>query len=276
MPKKKNSMGLVLAVLFLILAVLVILLPYIWMLITSFRDRQEILRYPGRIFPLEWVTTGYKTVLTKAPFFSWLRNSVIVTGTITIGVLFTSSLTGFVFAKYRFRGKTALFWLMMATMMLPTQVTLIPSFLIINELGLYNTLYALIVPMLISAFGVFLCRQFCEEIPDSLCEAARIDGAGDFFIYLRIILPLLRPCLAALAIFTFLSNWNEYLMPLIMIEETENMTLPVALSYFTGFHSRDISAVMAAAALIMLPVTILFLALQKQFIKGITLTGVKS
>jgi len=222
-----------------------------------------------------WTLDGYDKVLTKAPFFDWLRNSVTVTVAVTAGVLFTSSLAGYVFAKYRFRFKSALFWVMLATMMLPLQVSLIPSFLIINWIGLYNTIFALIIPMLVSAFGVFLCRQFCEDIPDSLCEAARIDGAGDFYIYSAIILPLLRPCLAALAIFTFLTSWNEYLMPLILIERTKDMTLPVALSYFSGFHARDTGAVMSAAALIMTPVTVLFLALQKQFIKGIALTGIK-
>jgi len=152
---------------------------------------------------------------------------------------------------------------------------MIPSFLIINWVGLYNTIYALILPSMVSAFGVFLCRQFCADIPDSLFEVARIDGAGDFTIYLHIVIPLLRPCLAALAIFTSLQSWNEYLMPLLYIESVSDMTLPVALSYFTGFHARNTSAVMAAAALIMLPITVLFLVLQKQFIKGIALTGMK-
>jgi ABC-type glycerol-3-phosphate transport system permease component len=256
-------------------AVAVILAPYIWMLLTSFKTHQEFRRNPGKILPINWVLSGYATVFTKAPFFYWLRNSALVTGAVTLGVLFTSSITGFVFAKYRFKGKSVLFWLLMSTMMVPAQVMLIPSFLIINEIGLYNTLYALIVPTLVSAFGIFLCKQFCEDIPDSLCEAARIDGASDLYIYSRVIIPLLRPCLAALAIFTFLASWNEYLMPLILLEQTKNMTLPVALSWFTGFHSRDTSAVMAAAALIMTPVTLVFLALQKQFIKGITLIGIK-
>ena len=253
----------------------VILAPYIWMLLTSFKSQTEFRKYPARILPMVWTLGGYVKVLTKTPFFSWLRNSAAVTSAVTAGVLFTSSAAGFVFAKYEFRFKGALFWVMLASMMAPMQVSLIPSFLIINQIGLYNTLYALIVPMLVSAFGVFMCRQFIEDIPDSLCEAARIDGARDSYIYARVILPLLRPCLAALAIFTFLTNWNEYLMPLILIEKTENMTLPVALSYFTGFHSRDTGAVMAAAALIMAPVTAVFLALQKHFVRGIALTGIK-
>lgn len=265
-------------ILFIILAAfvsVVILLPYAWMMVTSFRTTQDIVKNPGQILPTQWVLSGYIKVLTKAPFFSWLRNSVAVTVSVTLGVLFTSSLTGYVFAKYRFKFKNTLFWLVLATMMVPSQVTMIPGFLVINAVGLYDSLYALIIPGLVSAFGIFLCRQFCEDIPDSLCEAALIDGASDFYIYLRIILPLLRPCLAALAIFTFLASWNDYLMPLIMLNKTKNMTLPVALSFFSDQHHQDLGAVMAAAALIMMPVTILFLCFQKQFIKGITLTGVK-
>lgn len=274
MNKRKNS-GMTLFIILAVFTFIVILLPYAWMMVISFRTTTDIMKNPGQILPTKWVISNYVKVLTKSPFFSWFRNSVVVTLCITLGVLFTSTLTGYVFAKYQFRFKNVLFWLVLATMMVPAQVTMIPGFLVINAIGLYDTLYALIIPGLVSTFGIFLCRQFCEDIPDSLCEAAKIDGASDFYIYLRIILPLLRPCIAALAIFTFLGSWNEYLMPLILIERAQNMTLPVALSYFSGQHTNDVGAVMAAAALIMTPVTVLFLCFQKQFIKGITLTGVK-
>jgi len=276
MLEKKKPIGLILSLLFMAAALFIILMPYIWMLLNSFKDKVELRWNPTRLLPIKWTLDGYKKVMTAAPFFSWLRNSVVVTASVTTGVLFTSSISGYIFAKYRFPFKTALFWALMASMMVPAHVSLIPSFLIINWIGLYNTIYALIVPSLVSAFGIFLCRQFCADIPDSLFEAARIDGAGDFTTYIMIVIPLLRPCLAALAIFTALATWNEYLMPLILIERVSDMTLPVALSYFTGFHARDTGAVMAAAAMIMLPVTILFLALQKQFIKGIALAGMKS
>jgi ABC-type glycerol-3-phosphate transport system permease component len=153
---------------------------------------------------------------------------------------------------------------------------MIPNFLIVNRLGLYNTLFALIIPTMVSGFGIFLCRQFCEGIPDSLWEAALIDGAPDFSIYVNIMMPLLRPCLAALAIFQFLESWNDFLGPLIMLESVKNMTLPIALSYFTtGAHSVDVGACMAAAAIMMLPSTIVFLAFQKHFIKGAAISGIK-
>jgi ABC-type glycerol-3-phosphate transport system permease component len=245
------------------------------MLLTSFKTTPEIMKNPDKILPVNWSIDGYIKVLTRSPFFQWFINSLLVSVSVTLLVLLTSSLTGFIFAKYRFPLKNLLFWLILASMMVPFSVTMIPNFLIVNSLGLYDTLAALIVPMMVSGFGIFLCRQFCEDIPDSICEAAKIDGAGDLRIYFTIILPLLRPCLAALAIFTFLDSWNDYLRPLIMLEKVDSMTLPVALSFFSTQHGSDLSATMSASALVMLPVTVLFLAFQKHFIKGIALTGSK-
>ncbi len=257
------------------IVVFLVIMPYIWMLLTSFKTTPEIMKNPSKILPIEWVTSGYAKVLTRSPFFKWFANSIVVSVSVTFIVLVTSSLTGFIFAKYRFPLKNLLFWLILASMMVPFSVTMIPNFLIVNTLGLYDSLYALIVPMAVSGFGIFLCKQFCEDIPDSICEAAKIDGAGDLRIYMTIIVPLLRPCLAALAIFTFLESWNDYLRPLIMLERVSSMTLPVALSFFSSQHGSDLSATMSAASLVMLPVTIVFIAFQKQFIKGIALTGSK-
>lgn len=271
--RRKRAEAVTLVILSLVAAI--IILPYLWMLLTSFKGMQEVAKNPGKILPIDWTVSGYSTVLTQSPFFLWLRNSVLVSGSVTLIVLFTSTIAGYVFSKFQFRGKNVLFWIVLATMMVPMQITMIPSFLIINQLGMYNTLQALVVPAFVSGFGVYLCRQFCDDIPDSLCEAGRIDGAGDFHIYRSLILPQLRPCIASLAIFTFLGVWNDYLNPLIMLSEVRNMTLPLALTYFSDQHTTNISAVMAASALIMLPVTVLLLCFQKQFIKGITTTGMK-
>jgi multiple sugar transport system permease protein len=254
---------------------LFVVAPYLLMLLTSFRSTTEILRHPQEILPREWTLSGYVKVFTKAPFLRWFRNSVVITASVTLAILFTSTITGFVFAKFRFRLKNALFLFILATMMVPSQVTMIPSFLIVSWMGLYNTLLSLIVPTLVSAFGIFLCRQFAEDIPDSLFESAHMDGAGSFTSYLRIALPQMRPAIGALAIFTFLESWNNYLGPLIMLEKTECMTLPLALEFFRMQHLTDTSAVMAAAALLMLPVTLVFIALQKQFVKGVSMTGMK-
>ncbi|MDR0718305.1 MAG: carbohydrate ABC transporter permease [Treponema sp.] len=256
--------------------VFIMVMPYVWMLLNTFKRTQELLRNPFKMLPLNWTLSSYVTVFKRTPFFSWFKNSVITTVSVTSIVLFSSSIAGFVFAKFKFPGRTLLFWVILASMMVPFQTIMIPNFLIVNHIGLYNTLFALIVPNMVSGFGIFLCRQFCEGIPDSLWEAALIDGASNLSIYLNIIVPLLRPCLAALAIFSFLGTWNEYLQPLIMLENVKNMTLPIALAYFTnGPHIMDISACLAAAALIMIPVTVVFLLFQKHFIKGAAISGMK-
>jgi len=264
-------------VIFIVLAIfaLVIILPYGWMLSNSFKTTKEILTNPGNILPVVPTIRGYEKVLLESPFYKWLFNSLFITTLGTLGVLFTSSLVGFVFSKYTFRSKKGLFMLMLSTMMVPTQATMIPLFILINEIGLYNTVWALIVPSVFSVFGIYLCKQYCDEIPKELLESARIDGAGDMHIYFKIVLPQIRPALGALGIFTFLEIWNDYLRPLIYLESAENMTLPLALSYFNQQHATDLSATMAASALIMVPVAIVFILFQKQFIKGISMTGLK-
>jgi len=265
------------AIMFAVLVIcsIIVVLPYIWMLANSFKSTKEILTASYELLPKKPTTAGYIKVLTKSPFLSWLKNSIIVTGANTIIVIFTSTLLGYIFAKFNFKGKDFLFNVLMYTMMVPAQVTMITSFLLIDSIGLYDNLLALIIPAMVSAFGVYLCKQHIEEIPKDLLESAKIDGANDFQIYWRIVIPQIRPCIAALAIFTFLQYWNDYLGPLLYLSSADKMTLPLALSYFSSAHTSDVSAIMAAAALIMIPSTIVFLIFQKQFIKGITTTGMK-
>ena len=253
---------------------IIFVMPYIWMLLDSFKPMKEIIK--GKSFwPEDFTFKNYNTVLTKAPILSWLRNSVITAVTGTVIMLFTSSLAGFVFAKYEFRGKTFLFLFILATMMVPQQATMIPSFLLIQRLGLYDNLASLVLPKMVGGFGIFLCRQFIADIPDDLMDAAQIDGASDMYIYANLIVPLIMPAISALAIFTFLEKWNDYLGPLLYLSKTTNMTMPLALSFFSNQHNQDIGAIMAAATLIMLPVTVVFLAFQKQFVEGIAITGMK-
>lgn len=251
------------------------IMPYFWMLSNSFKSTQEILVNPQHLLPLEVTTRGYEKVLTESPFFTWFQNSAFITITNTVIILFTSALVGYVFSKFHFRFKNFLFMILLGSMMVPAQTTMIPSFLLINFLGLYNTAGALIFPSFINAFGIFLCKQFCDEIPKELIESAKLDGAGEFTIFWKIILPQIRPALGALAIFTFLNYWNDYLNPLIMLNEVKKMTLPLALSFFASQHAADLSATMAASALIMIPVTVVFMIFQKHFIKGIAMTGMK-
>lgn len=264
-------------IIFLILlaAAIVVVIPYVWMLSNSFKSSLETMLDPNHLIPKEPTLYGYQKVLTGSPFFKWLLNSVIVTGVNTLVVLFTSTLVGFVFSRYRFRGREFLFSLLMFTMMVPAQVTMITTFIIIDGIGLYDSLLALIIPAFVNAFGIYLCKQFCDEIPRELIESAKVDGAGDFLIYMKIVLPQIRPAIGALAIFTFLEYWNDYLNPLIYLSSTDRMTLPLALSYFSTQHSTDLSATMAASALIMIPSAVVFIVFQKQFIKGISMTGMK-
>ncbi|MBQ6374403.1 MAG: carbohydrate ABC transporter permease [Clostridia bacterium] len=258
----------------MVVVAVIFIMPYIWMLLDSFKPMKEIIK--GKSFwPEDFTFKNYNTVLTKAPILTWLRNSTITAVTGTVIMLFTSTLAGFVFAKYEFRGKNLLFLFILATMMVPQQATMIPSFLLIQKLGLYDNLASLVLPRMVGGFGIFLCRQFIADIPDDLMDAAQIDGAGDMFIYRKLILPLIMPAISALAIFTFLEKWNDYLGPLLYLSKTTNMTMPLALSFFSSQHFQDIDAIMAAATIIMLPVTVVFLAFQKQFVEGIAITGMK-
>jgi ABC-type glycerol-3-phosphate transport system permease component len=259
----------------LLIVSIIIVLPYVWMLSNSFKTTMETLTDPMHIIPQEPTTAGYEKVLTKSPFFKWLWNSCFVTGINTIVILFTSSIVGYIFARFNFKGRNFLFAMLLFTMMVPAQVTMITTFIIIDGVGLYNSVWALIIPSFVNVFGIYLCKQYCEEIPKELIESAKIDGAGNFRIYWNIVIPQIRPALGALAIFTFLEYWNDYLNPLIYLSSTDNMTLPLALSYFSTQHSTDLSATMAASALIMIPAAIVFIIFQKQFIKGLALTGMK-
>jgi ABC-type glycerol-3-phosphate transport system permease component len=253
---------------------LMIVFPFVWMVLLSFKSQPEINR-ANTFLPQVWTIRNYITVFTSVPILKWFMNTVVITVTATSITLFTSSLLGFGFAKFRFRFKTLVFWFILATMMVPSQATMIPSFLLVTGLGLYDRLAALIIPGMVGGFGIFLCRQFVADIPDSLCEAALIDGAGPFYIYLRIIVPLIRPAIGALAIFQFLGHWNDYMNPLLYLSRTDRMTMSLAISFFSGQYAQDIGAIMSAATLTMLPVTIVFLVFQKQFISSIAMSGMK-
>ena len=218
----------------LLIVSIIIVLPYVWMLSNSFKTTMETLTDPMHIIPQEPTTAGYEKVLTKSPFFRWLWNSCFVTGINTIVILFTSSIVGYIFARFNFKGRNFLFAMLLFTMMVPAQVTMITTFIIIDGVGLYNSVWALIIPSFVNVFGIYLCKQYCEEIPKELIESAKIDGAGNFRIYWNIVIPQIRPALGALAIFTFLEYWNDYLNPLIYLSSTDNMTLPLCVPGFLG------------------------------------------
>ncbi|WP_337031579.1 carbohydrate ABC transporter permease [Paenibacillus illinoisensis] len=265
--------GVTIAILAIIACIM--LLPYAWMVLSSLKSNMDIVSGSGGLFPSTPSLDGYRTVFREAPFVTWLMNSLGTSVIITVITLFTSSLAGYVFAKHQFRGKKLLFVIILATMMIPFQVIMIPTYLITAELGLVNHLLAIILPNLVSSYGVFLAKQFIEEIPQELLEAARIDGSGEFRLMLRIVMPLILPMLSALGIFTFMNSWNNYLWPLIVLNDESKMTVPLALVYFNGTHQVNYNVVMSAAVLITIPVIIMFLIFQKQFIKGLTMTGMK-
>ncbi len=260
-----------------IVIALVMVFPFYWMINTSFKSIKETRVYPPTLLPEEPVGfENYEAVLTRISFFSYVKNSVIVTATITAGALFTSSLAGYIFAKFRFRFRNTLFFLIVATMMVPFHVVLIPVFLIIRELGLYNTLLAVIVPGLVSPWGIFLMRQYMLNISSEMLDAARVDGASELGIFLRIVLPISRPGLAAVGIFIFMYHWNDFLWPLVVLKDEPLRTLPLGLAVFSeGFGISRWNIVTAAAVMAVIPIFVVFAFAQRHFIEGITLGSAK-
>ena len=260
------------------LAGIVMVVPLVWMVLSSFKSQAEILQLNPTFFPQRFTLESYSTVLNdpEFPLWSLFRNSVIVSTVVTISVLFTSTLAGYVFAKFRFFGKGFWFVLILASLMVPFQVVVIPLYLIIRDLNLFNTLYALIIPNLISPFGIYLMRQFIEGLPTALIEAGRIDGASEFTIYARIIVPQVLPALTALGIFTFKWMWNDYLWPLVAINDLAHETLALGMAQFAvGQHGTRFDLTLAVATLSALPIVLLFVVFQRQFVQGIALSGLK-
>jgi multiple sugar transport system permease protein len=255
----------------LILGSVIMLMPFLVMLVVSLFPNEAFL---SRRFPLDQVTlSNYLQTFSVIPFGRYILNSSIVTVTVTVLQILISSLAAFAFARLRFRGREALFLLYLATLMIPAQVTLIPNFLIIKNLGWYDTFAALIVPALFSATSTFLLRQYYRGIPLDLDEAARMDGASSARIWWQIIVPLSGPVMAALAIFTFQGTWNDFLWPLVVTGSDNMRTIPVGLSYFVGQYSTAWNLLMAGSVIALLPVLVIYLLAQKTFVQGITLTG---
>lgn len=258
---------------------IIIAAPLVWMISASFKPLNEIYSYPPSIIPENFTTGNYDRLFSDWSFWSWFGNSLIVAILITLAVLFFTSLAGFGFAKYQFKGKNLLFMLLLGSTMIPFQLILIPLFILMSNLSWTNTYLALIVPFMAPAVGIFLMRQFIVSIPSELIEAARIDGATEFSIYWRVILPLARPALAAQAVLTFLGSWNSFLWPLTVLRNPQAMTLPVGMAGMLGSVTAGseppIGAAMAAATLVTVPVIIVFISVQKQYIAGLTAGSVK-
>jgi multiple sugar transport system permease protein len=269
--------GQLLIYVFLTIGILYTLIPFLWMLGTSFKSGTEIVRMPPTLIPEKFTLASYMTIFTdpRVPLGKFYLNSITVTFSIVIMVLFTSSLAGFVFAKYKFAGKDLVFTLILATMMIPFQVIMIPLYLILVKLGITDSLLGLIVPGATSAFGIFLMRQFIDGVPSELIDAARIDGSSEIGIYVNIILPQAGSALATLGILTFMGTWNDYLWPLIVITTTERRTLPIMLTWYNSQHGARTDLTMAASVLVILPIVVIYFIFQRWIVQGIALTGFK-
>jgi len=254
---------------------LVTVAPFLWMVLTSFKELPDILTYPPRWIPSRLVTENFVAAFQAAPFGRYYFNSILVATAVTLGQIVTCSMAAFAFARLRFWGRDALFYLFLGTMMIPGQVVMIPSFMVLHWLGWIDTYAALIVPGLASAFGTFLLRQFFLTIPRELEDAARIDGCGRFAVLWRIILPLSKPALATLAVFTFMGVFNDFLWALVVISSEEMRTVQLGLAIFRDRYQTDWGQLMAASVTATLPILTVFFFAQKYFIKGITLSGMK-
>jgi multiple sugar transport system permease protein len=256
-------------------AALLTVAPFLWMVLTSFKEISEILVYPPRWLPSVFTLDNYVRAFESAPFGRYYFNSIFVAVAVTIGQLITCSLAAFAFARLQFRGREILFFIFLGTMMIPGQVTMIPSFMVMHWLGWVDSYQALIVPGLASAFGTFLLRQFFLTIPRDLEDAAYIDGCSRFGALWRIIIPLSKPALATLAIFTFMGVFNDFLWSLVVIHSEEMRTVQLGLAIFQDRYTTEWDKMMAGSVMATLPILIVFFFAQNYFIKGITLSGLK-
>jgi multiple sugar transport system permease protein len=254
---------------------LAMVVPFIWMVLTSLKQRSEIIAYPPIWFPAQPSLKLYAEVMSGIAFGRYFINSLWTATLATIAVIFTSALVGYVLAKYQFRGRDILFYFIVATMMIPWPVLIIPQFLIALQLKIFDSLWALVFPGLFSAFGIFMMRQYFHSIPNDLIDAGRVDGASEPAIFLRIILPLSGPAMAAMGIFHFIGHWNNFLWPLIVLNSPDNFTLPIGLASFATREWTDYALVNAGNTIAVVPVLIVFLILQRRFVEGITMTGMK-
>jgi multiple sugar transport system permease protein len=253
----------------------VTLAPLVWMVSASFMPTGQSSAFPPPFLPKTVTLEHYASLFTRLNLARYLFNSAFLSIAVTVISLFVNSMAGYAFAKYRFKGRDPLLKILIASMVIPSQVTMLPLFLMLNKLGVINTYIGVIIPGMASVFGIFLIRQFAMSVPDSLIEAARIDGAGDFRIYWSLVLPLCKPVLITLAIFTFMGTWNDFLWPLIVMTDDSMYTLPVAIANLSLEHVQDTELMMAGSVMTIAPVLILFAAVQKYYISGIMAGAVK-
>ncbi len=259
----------------MLVILLVIAFPFLWLIISSFKHEKDIISFPPRIFADSYTLDNYIKVWTTIPLLDYIKNTVIFAGGTVITSVFFDSLAGYAFARMRFKGKSVLFYFVLLTMMIPFQVFMIPLFIEVNLLGMLDTYAGLIIPRMTTAFGIFMMRSFFITLPDSLEEAARIDGLSEFNIFLKIMLPLSKPTLLSLGIFTLMNSWNDLLYPLILTSSSKMRTLPAGLALFTGQNISFYGPVMAGTVISMLPLLVVYIFAQKYFFQGTAMSGMK-
>jgi multiple sugar transport system permease protein len=249
--------------------------PLLWMVSVSFMPTGEANHFPPPLLPSTFSLASYHDLFERIGIGRYFLNSLAISLAITLLSLLVNTMAGYAFAKLTFAGRDKIFGLLLAALVIPAQVTMLPLFLMMKQLHLVNSYGGVVVPALATVFGIFLVRQYARSIPDELMEAARIDGAGEMRIFFQIVLPMLKPVLVTLTIFTFMSAWNDFMWPLIVLTDQEHYTLPVALASLSREHVQDVEMMMAGAVITVLPVLILFLALQRYYIQGLLLGSVK-
>jgi len=259
----------------LVAGALIALFPLFWMVSASFMQTGMANQYPPHLVPRHPTFAHYREIFTRLSMGRFVLNSAIIALVVTGLSLFINSAAGYAFAKLRFRGRDTLFRGLMLGLVVPVQVAMLPLFLLFKEMRLINTYWGVIIPSLASIFGIFLIRQYTLDIPDDLLDAARIDGASEFRIYRSVVLPVIVPILATLAIWTFLTTWNDFMWPLIVLSDQSKMTLPVALANLAGEHVQDTELMMAGSVVTVLPVLLVFLFLQRYYVQGIMAGSVK-
>jgi multiple sugar transport system permease protein len=270
-------LGIERAAVYVVLAIgaLVMLLPFIWMVATSLKTQADIFGDPTALLPIHPTFDAYRDVWVRIPFGRFFFNTVVFAGGVTVLSLLFDSMTAYALARLEFRGRELVFWLVLLTMMVPFQITLIPLFITVFQIGWINTYWGLIIPRATSAFGIFLLRQFFVSLPKELDDAARIDGAGELRVYWQIVLPLAAPALATLATFHFMNNWNDLMWPLVMTSSTDMRTVPSGLALFMGNFVIEHAVLMAGATIGLAPLTVAFLFGQRYFVRGVVMTGLK-
>ncbi len=272
--KVSKKANIVLFLVFIFIAS-IFLIPFVWMALSSLKPEADIMGHPERFFPRRITIENYRSLLVQIPFFKFLLNSVIFTGTVTVSSLLFDSLAGYAFAKLKFKGSNILFIIVLITMMIPFQITMIPIYLLLNEMKILNTYIGLILPRLTNAFGIYFMRQSFLSVPNELIDAGRIDGLSEEGIFFKVMLPVVASSLMSLGIFHFMYNWNDFLWPMLMTNTTSMQTLPVGLALFQGEHVSQHGPIFCGAVLSILPILIMYLFAQKSFIKGIALSGIK-